>query len=88
MDAGSDAVSVGRSCFTRSTTSITLAPGCFCTFTMIAGVSFIHAASRLFSASSITSAMSVRYTGAPFLYATMIRLYSSALRSWSLASMV
>ncbi len=58
--AGSAAVSEGSSCFTRSTTSITLAPGWRCTFTMIAGVSFIHAASRAFSAPSITSATSVR----------------------------
>ena len=60
MEAGSVEVSCGRSCFTRSTTSITFAPGCFWMFTMIAGVSFIHAASRPFSASSITSAMSER----------------------------
>jgi hypothetical protein len=60
IEAGSDAVSCGRIFFTASTTSMTFAPGCFCTLTMIAGVSFIHAARRAFSASSITSAMSVR----------------------------
>ena len=54
-------VSVGRSFFTRSTTSITFAPGWRWTFTMIAGVSFIHAARRAFSASSTTSAMSARH---------------------------
>jgi hypothetical protein len=55
---------------------------------MIAGVSFIHAASFEFSASSITSAMSESLTGEPPLYATMMSRYSEALRSWSLASMV
>ena len=88
IDAGSVAVSVGRIFFTLSTTWITLAPGCLRTFTMMAGVSSIHAASRAFSAPSMTCAMSLRWTGAPFLYETMMLRYSSALLSWSLASMV
>jgi hypothetical protein len=88
IDAGSAAVSDGSSPFTRSTTSITLAPGWRWMLRMIAGVSFIHAASLAFSASSTTSAMSVRYIGAPFLYATTIWRYSSGLLSWSFASIV
>ena len=66
-EAGSAAVSEGRRLFTRSTTSITLAPGWRCTLTMIAGVVFIHAASFAFSAPSVTSATSESRIGAPFL---------------------
>jgi hypothetical protein len=88
IDAGSDAVSVGSSFLTLSTTSITFAPGWRWMLRMIAGVSFIHAASFVFSAPSTTSAMSMRRIGAPFLYATTMLRYSSELRSWSLASIV
>ena len=56
--------------------------------TMIAGVSFAQAASRAFSTLSTTSAMSTTRMGAPFLYATIRLLYSSADLSWSLASIV
>ncbi len=56
--------SCGRSCLTRSTTSIRLAPGWRWMLTMIAGVSPIHAAWRMFSAPSITSATSESRRGA------------------------
>jgi len=49
----------------RSTTAITLAPGCRWMLTITAGVSFIHAACRTFSAPSTTSATSDSTTGAP-----------------------
>ena len=58
--AGSDAVSCGSWRLIRSTTSITFAPGCRWMLTITAGTSFIHAARRTFSASSITSATSER----------------------------
>ena len=64
-DAGSVAVSCGSSFLMRSTTEMMLAPGCRWMFTITAGVSFIQAAWRTFSASSITSATSVSFTGAP-----------------------
>ena len=63
--AGSDAVSCGRARLMRSTTSITFAPGWRWMFMMTAGASFIQAASRTFSASSMTSATSESTTGAP-----------------------
>ena len=68
-DAGSEVVSCGSSCLMRSTTEMMFAPGCRWIFKMTAGVSFIQAAWRRFSASSTTSATSVSLTGAPFLYA-------------------
>jgi len=62
---GSEACSWGSSVLTRSTTSITLAPGCRWMFRITAGRSFIQAAWRTFSASSITTATSDSVTGAP-----------------------
>jgi len=62
---GSEAWSWGRRRLMRSTTAITLAPGWRWMLTMTAGTSFIHAACRTFSASSITSATAERVTGAP-----------------------
>ncbi len=78
---GSDALSRGSSSFTRSTTSMTLVPGCRWTLRMIAGVAFAHAARREFSAASTASATSAIRTGAPFLYAMMSCSYSAALLS-------
>ena len=63
--AGSELSSWGRSAFTRSTTSMTLAPGWRWMLTTTAGVRFIQAASLGFSAPSSTSATSERRTGAP-----------------------
>ncbi|MNC86458.1 hypothetical protein D3C83_21240 [compost metagenome] len=62
---GSVACSCGSSFLTRSTTSITFAPGWRWMFRITAGASFIHAASRMFSASSTTSATSDSMIGAP-----------------------
>ncbi len=67
---------------------MTLVPGWRCTLRMIAGVSFAHAASRVFSAPSTVSATSCTRTGAPLRYAMISERYSSAVFSWSLASMV
>ena len=53
------------------TTAMTLEPGWRCTFRMTAGVRLAQAASWLFSAPSTTVAMSDRWTGRPFLYATI-----------------
>jgi hypothetical protein len=69
--AGSVRFSCGRSAVMRSTTSMTLAPGWRWTLRITAGVSFIQAACRTFSASSVTVATSLSRTGAPFRYATM-----------------
>ncbi len=60
IDAGSDACSCGSCCLMRSTTSITLAPGWRWMLRITAGTSFIHAARRVFSAPSTTSATSDR----------------------------
>ena len=65
--AGIDAVSCGSIALTRSTTSMTFAPGWRWIFMTIAGVVSFHAASLLFSTPSITSATSVRWIGAPSL---------------------
>ena len=64
-EAGSDARSWGSRAFTRSTTAMMLAPGWRWMFMMTAGVSFIQAACRRFSALSTTAATSERRTGAP-----------------------
>jgi len=85
---GSEALSCGSSCLTRSTTSMMLAPGCRWMFTMTAGVVFIHAAWRTFSAASTTSATSDRCTGALLTYLITSGLYSALVRSWSLAPIV
>ncbi len=69
--AGREARSCGSSCWMRSTTAITLAPGCRWMFRMTAGVPFIQAAWRTFSASSITSATFSRVTGALLRNATI-----------------
>lgn len=57
--------SCGSSCVTRSTTSMTFAPGCRWILTSTAGVRSIQAACRTFSTSSMTSATSDKWTGAP-----------------------
>ncbi len=64
-DDGSALCNCGNSFLMRSTTSMTLAPGCRWMLTITAGSSFIHAACLTFSTSSITSATSDRCTGAP-----------------------
>ena len=64
---GSDARSCGNSALTRSTTAMMLAPGWRWMLRITAGVSFIHAACRTFSASSTIRATSESWTGAPFL---------------------
>jgi hypothetical protein len=58
---------LGSSALMLSTTAMTFAPGCRSTFTMIAGVVFIHAPSLVFSGASTTVATSDSFTGAPFL---------------------
>ena len=65
IELGSEACSCGSRRFTRSTTSMMLAPGWRWMLTITAGVSFIHAASFTFSASSTTVATSESVTGAP-----------------------
>src|ERR1700694_3524237 len=54
--AGGHAGSCGNNCLIRSTTSMTLAPGCRWILTMTAGCSLAQAASSEFSAPSTTSA--------------------------------
>ena len=79
--AGNEARSDGSNSWMLSTTSMTFAPGCRCTLINSAGEVFIHAASRVFSALSVSSATSPSRTGAPFLYATTMLRYSAALFS-------
>jgi hypothetical protein len=55
MPCGSDASSCGRSAFTRSATSMTLAPGWRCTLRMMARLSLAQPASCAFSTPSMTS---------------------------------
>jgi hypothetical protein len=62
-----------------------LAPGWRWMFRITAGTSFIQAACFTFSVSSMTLAMSDRWMGEPFLYATTSGRYCSLDRSWSLA---
>src|SRR5262245_33280440 len=66
----------GRSFLMRSATSITFAPGCRWILTRTAGISFIQAACRTFSTSSMTSATSETWTGAPLRYVMMSGWYS------------
>ena len=66
IDFGSVSFNCGRSKLMRSTTEMMFAPGCRWILRITAGVSFIQAACRVFSVSSITSATSVSLTGAPF----------------------
>ena len=62
---GRESRSWGSIALMRSTTSMTLAPGWRCTFTITAGVLFTQAAIRLFSWASSTVATSFSRTGAP-----------------------
>ena len=62
---GREPRSCGSSVLMRSTTSMTLAPGWRCTFTITAGVAFTQAAIRLFSCASSMVATSFSLTGAP-----------------------
>ena len=64
-DEGRALCNCGSSFLIRSTTSMTLAPGCRWILTITAGTSFIQAACFTFSTSSITSATSDKCTGAP-----------------------
>ncbi len=61
----------GSSARTRSTVSITLAPGWRCTSTTIAGSPRYHAPTLLFSRPSTTSATSASSTGASLRKATI-----------------
>ena len=85
---GSDALSCGRSAFTRSATSMTFAPGWRWTFMMIARSVPAQPASCAFSAPSTTVATSATRMGAPFLYASTIGRNDAALKSWSLVASV
>ena len=87
-EAGSAACSLGSSALTRSTVSMTLAPGWRCTLRMTPGVRSDQAARRRFSASSTICATSLSRSGFPFFQAMMRFWYSAADLSWSLASRV
>ena len=63
--AGSAARNCGKRAWMRSTTSMTLAPGCRWMFMMTASVVFIQPARRVFSAPSVAFATSDNFTGAP-----------------------
>ena len=65
--AGKLARNLGNSCCTRSTTSITLAPGWRWIFRTIDGVSLVQAACRGFSGPWVEEAICDRRIGAPFL---------------------
>ena len=64
-EVGRELRRAGSSFFTRSTTSMMLAPGWRWMLRMTAGTSFIQAAWRTFSAPSTTVATSESRTGAP-----------------------
>ena len=89
--------SAGNCARIRATVSSTLAPGWRWMFRITAGSIRVRpspsrvaaqAARNGFSAPSVTSATSDSRTGAPFRNATISARYSSAERSWSLASSV
>ena len=65
MSPGNWRSSSGSARLIASTVPITLAPGWRRTSTMIAGVAFIQAPRRVFSADITTSATSAKRTGAP-----------------------
>ena len=64
-DAGIAACNCGNIFLMRSTVSMTFAPGWRCTFKITAGVVLAHAAKRVFSAPSMTSATSLSRIGEP-----------------------
>ncbi|MNV94202.1 hypothetical protein D3C71_1889770 [compost metagenome] len=63
--AGRLSVMLGSKALMRSTTSMTLAPGCRWMFSNTAWFSLAHAARRSFSAPSTISATSLSRNGAP-----------------------
>src|SRR4029434_4786348 len=81
-DEGRVDSSVGRSRFTRSTTWIRLAPRSRWMLTMTAGSVPIQAAWRTFSASSMVSATSERWTGPPLRYPEAQWRYFSLKTHW------
>ena len=94
---GIDARSRGIAATTRSTVSITLAPGSLRTATSTALLwptlnsgatpvpAYAHAASLVFSAPSTARPMSRTRTGAPLCHATMTSSHTLAARIWSLS---
>src|ERR1039457_5298098 len=77
---GMDALRRGNNAFTRSAVSMMLAPGWRWISMMTDGVLPTQPARRTFSTLSITSPMSPRRTGEPFVYATITGRYCSAER--------
>jgi hypothetical protein len=78
---GREALSCGSSFFTRSTTSMMLAPGWRWMFRITAGSRFFQAACRTSSTPSITVATSDSTTGELSLYLTTTFLYCSLVSS-------
>lgn len=73
----------------RSATSRMFAPGCLCTFTMIARCPLAHPASCAFSAASTTfGRVAQSRTAAPPRYASTTSRNAAALVSWSFVVMV
>jgi hypothetical protein len=72
MEGGMEACSMGSRAFTRSTVSITLAPGWRWIRRMMAGLPSVRPALRRSCTESSTVAISARRTGAPLRYATMM----------------
>ena len=70
-EAGRLSVSSGSRCCIASTVWMTFAPGCRCTFKIIAGFKSAQAPSRTFSCACTTRATSDKRTGAPFFQATI-----------------
>ena len=64
-EGGNEAFSAGNKACTRSTTSITFAPGCRWMFKTMAGVLLAQADKRLFSGASMMVATSRKRSGLP-----------------------
>ncbi len=86
MPAGSSVCSVSSARSSRAVTSMVLAPGCFCTPTITAGLPLRDPSPRLKAAPSRTSARSFTSTERSPRSATTVSPISSALRTRPTAS--
>ena len=84
-DGGIEARSSGINALIRSTVSIIFAPGCRPIPITTAGLPFANPEFLRSSIPSVTFAMSLSRTGAPFRYVTISGAYCSGFRSWSVS---
>src|SRR3984893_1060499 len=87
-DGGMEAGSSGIKALIRATVSIILAQGCRQIPITTAGLPFENPEFLRSSIPSVTLAMSVSRTGAPFRYVTISGAYCSGFRSWSVSASI